>query len=127
MSQKTNNMKKYRKERGLSQADLAKAIDNTLTQGAISQWENGTPPKARLSRIAEVLGVTEAQLMGEDDNLQPTAEQTPAAPVEVGPTLTDEEQRLLDFFRGTDAGGQRVILSVAGLEYQRRRDELLKG
>lgn len=127
MSEPANNIKKYRKAHGMSQAELAKRVDSTLTQGAISQWENGTPPKARLARLAEVLEVTEAQLMGEDAAPQPTAEQAPVAPMVTAPGLTDAEKHLLDCFRGTDEGGQRVILSVAGLEYQRRRDELLKG
>lgn len=53
-----------RERRTVGQAELARLVG--VTPQAWSLWEQGTEPDyARLPRIAEVLGTTVAQLMGE--------------------------------------------------------------
>lgn len=117
-----NRIKQLRKAKGLTQAALAEKLDDDVTQTAISQWETGVckPRADRLAQLAVILGTTAPYLLGED-----TAEQTPTAPVEVVPALTDDEKHLLDCFRSVGESGKRMILSVADLEYERLRNEIV--
>lgn len=50
------NIEQLRKRAGLSQVELAKALN--ITQGAVSQWENGisVPSSEKLPEIAKILG-----------------------------------------------------------------------
>ena len=57
------NLKRARKNLGLSQAELAKRL--SMVQGAVSNWENGTrePKLSDLERIAKVLLTTPTELI----------------------------------------------------------------
>ena len=62
------DIKKYRLENGLTQADLAARL--SVSQNAISQYEKGTrqPPISRLAPIAEKLGVPVSALVSDMDS-----------------------------------------------------------
>lgn len=53
-----NNITRMRKERGLTQVELAKALH--VTQSAVSHWESGRslPDTVQLFQIAEFFGVS---------------------------------------------------------------------
>ena len=59
-------LKKAREDKGMRQDELAKAMG--LTQASISQFENGQrlPTPANIRKFAQVLGVPEGVLAGED-------------------------------------------------------------
>ncbi len=55
---------KYRKEKGLTQRELAKALG--VTQASITQYESGArkPDIVKLKKLAAILGCTTDQLLG---------------------------------------------------------------
>ena len=59
------NLQRIRKEKGLSQKELADALG--VTQGTVSAWESGRwdPTVENLRAVAKVLGVTVDELIGE--------------------------------------------------------------
>ena len=56
-----------REAKGMTQEQLAKLLG--VTQGAVSQWENGLthPAFNMLPRLADVLGVTVDKLIGKEE------------------------------------------------------------
>lgn len=73
-------IKKYRKQKRMSQAELGAALD--LSQGAISQWENGgsKPDINMIKLMAEIFGVSVLDLTGDVDAsyIDSPQENTPA-------------------------------------------------
>ncbi len=73
-------LKELRKERGLTQGDIAASLH--VVQAAVSQWETGrvTPEADKISQLADILGVSIDVLMGRQE-YNPTKEhsQMPAA------------------------------------------------
>lgn len=63
MANITNNIRKFRKDHGLSQAELAEKLN--VCQSMISQIENGerNPSVTLLFEMANVLGVSVDKLM----------------------------------------------------------------
>ena len=59
------NLKIIREQRGISQAQLAAMLG--ITQGAVSQWENGTakPTFDNIKKLAAVLNCTVDDLLKE--------------------------------------------------------------
>lgn len=63
------NIKKYRKEKKLSQTQFGKLLG--VNRGAVSMWETGeTQPYGKIDKIAEVLGVSTIELIGDADEYQ---------------------------------------------------------
>lgn len=62
------SIRKYRKLRGMTQKDLAKAMD--VDQAAVSRWETGEtkPLRKTHQRLAGILGCTVEELMAPDEN-----------------------------------------------------------
>lgn len=58
-------LKKYRFENGMTQADLAKRL--AVSQNTVSQYEAGkrTPPVKRIAEIAETLGVPVSDILSD--------------------------------------------------------------
>lgn len=58
------NLRELRKERGLTQVQLAEMM--SVTQGAVSSWESGTalPQASQLPRLADLLGCSIDALYG---------------------------------------------------------------
>ena len=57
------NIKKYRRERGMSQEELAKELN--VVRQTISKWENGlsVPDAQSITKLAEVFGISVNQLL----------------------------------------------------------------
>ncbi|MCQ5129974.1 helix-turn-helix domain-containing protein [Butyricicoccus faecihominis] len=115
-----NRIKELRKIFGYSQQKLADLLGDEVTQTAVSQWESGrtAPRPARQAQLAEIFGVSEDELMG---RVKPERQLSDTE----NSRLSEQEQHLLDCFRGTDDAGRKMIAAVADLEYERRRNELL--
>ena len=62
-----NNIRKYRKQRGMKQTELCKIIG--ISQGALSGWENERfePDIKSLNKMADFFGITVDALMGRSD------------------------------------------------------------
>ena len=59
-------LRDLRKQKGYSQTQMARKLH--ITQGAISQWENGltTPAADQLVTLAQVFGISVDELLGAD-------------------------------------------------------------
>lgn len=64
------NIKKFRKERGLTQEELA--IRVSVVRQTVSKWEKGqsVPDAELLQKIAEVLEISVSQLLGEEKEME---------------------------------------------------------
>ncbi len=64
------NIKTFRKERGLTQEELA--IRLNVVRQTVSKWEKGlsVPDADMLQRIAEVLEISVSQLLGREEQLE---------------------------------------------------------
>ena len=58
------NLKRLRKEKHLSQSQLAELVD--MSQATVASWETGTrnPDTAMIIRLAELFGVSTDELLG---------------------------------------------------------------
>lgn len=67
-----DNIKRLRAKAGITQRSLAKKLD--LSQSAIQRWENneGLPQAGRIAEIADVLGVTQTELLDLESELGDT-------------------------------------------------------
>lgn len=122
-----NRIKELRKKFGYNQQKLAALIGDGVSQAAISKWEKGEsfPRKERVKKLCEIFDVSEDVLMGTSAHVQ-DAKDKPQEKIKAASPFIDGEKQLLDLYRGADEAGRKVIMSVAGLEYNRRRAELLK-
>lgn len=73
-----------RMQRGMSQGDLAEALD--VSRQSVSKWENNsaTPELEKLIRMSELFGVTLDQLVGRKESPSPAPEEPPPVPVQHG-------------------------------------------
>lgn len=104
-----DNIKKYRKKNKLSQAELGTMLG--LTQGAISQWENGgaSPNVETIKAMADIFGITFGELTGDDVHVayqeksqsNPTCDFLTDQIMAKARTMTEEE--LLQLLRIMDA------------------------
>lgn len=64
------NIKNFRKERGLTQEELAIRVN--VVRQTVSKWEKGlsVPDADMLQRISEVLEVSVSQLLGEEKEME---------------------------------------------------------
>lgn len=103
-----DTIKSLRKKKGLSQAQIARKLG--ITQGAVSQWENGLtePAVDQLIALAKIFDVTLYDLKGVDES---TIKKEPAIPDRLDDALIDmlvnlspeEVQRVQDFVSGMKA------------------------
>ena len=96
-------IKELRKERNLTQKEIADALK--ITPQVMSRYERGDhePDIATLKRLADFFCVSIDYLVGADVRT--------AAPM--GETLTKEESDLLTFFRGMDNVCKEAIMTTA--------------
>ena len=59
------NLKRIREERGLTQAQVAEALD--ITRPAVTQWESGwsVPKMGHIEKLAELFDVSKGEILGE--------------------------------------------------------------
>lgn len=69
-------IKLYREKNGYSQEDLARILD--VTRRTVSRWEQNSskPNEAELKRLATLIGVTEEELLNENDGISHSTEVT---------------------------------------------------
>ena len=111
MSGSGNQIRSFRKKRGLTQSQLAEAIGET--RQTVYKYEAGivkTIPRSKLEKIASVLACTPAELAGW------TSKSCSFFHEESSPYLTEEESRLLEaWHQATDK--ERSIISMILKEY----------
>ena len=102
----SNNIRKYRKSKRMSQDTLAEMLH--VHQTAVSQWENEKtePDISNLARMAEIFEVTIDDIMGVSKKGSPDTQDV-GARQEVIDIMTDlssdEIQRVRDFVSGLKA------------------------
>lgn len=113
-------LKQLRSERGISQLNLADALD--VSPGNISDWERGKslPSYHALAALTEYFGVDPRRLLGLE---VPTAEAGPAAAPAVsscdGVPLTDVEADLVAIFRLLPDSQKEEFFDLACIKYER--------
>ncbi len=110
MNKLTDRIRVARKQAGLSQADVAKAL--RLSSSAVSQWEQGLSKNIRLSHFFAL-----ARLLRQDPQWLATGQVFPRArePVVMSPTpdspsLTSEEKALLHQIRRLPGTLRKTLL-----------------
>lgn len=101
MLQIYQNIKRIRREKGITQADLAKKIGYT-DRSTIAKVEAGIVDltQSKIMAFAEALGVSASDLMGYGDTIEDL------------PPLRPDEAELLDLYNSTSPEGQQAILEV---------------
>ena len=104
MSTVGNNILNRRKSLGLTQESLAKMM-GYKSKSTINNIEMGIHdiPQSKISKFAEVLETTPAQLMGWDEEEKNSTDKLP---------LTDGEQMLLDLFNQVPKENQQMVLDM---------------
>lgn len=98
-------IKERRLQLQMSQEELA-AKTGYQTKGAISRIENGTRDisQSQISEFANALHTTESYLMGWTDNVENKSNT---------PTLTPQEQNLLDNYNNSNNTGKKIIIDTS--------------
>ena len=108
----SEQVKKLRKSRNLSQYSMAKKFN--ISQGTVAAWEAGTrePSLEKINSLCEGFGVTADYLLGRTDNpLTTVSENTPYLEV------TPFEREFLDRYRHASEGEQVSACRVLGAEH----------
>ena len=100
----SQRIRTLRKKRGYSQEQLARKLN--LTQGAVSQWENGltVPAADQIVALSNVFGITIDELM-KDQTVVLSASDMPDA-------ITDEEKILVSNYRNLTEEGKAALMAV---------------
>lgn len=100
----SQRIRTLRKKRGYSQEQLARKLN--LTQGAVSQWENGltVPAADQIVALSNVFGITIDELM-KDQAVVLSASDMPDA-------ITDEEKILVSNYRNLTEEGKAALMAV---------------
>lgn len=94
-----NRIKELRKEKGLSQAELAKAL--FVNQTAVSQWERGAtmPSPNMLNTLADYFHVTTDYLLGRESPVSAENGQKEKAPAGEPAEAPSRDQMIEDIIR----------------------------
>ena len=125
-------LSRIRKEKGLTQEDIAKRI--VISPQAVSKWENdvSSPDILVLSSLADILGVSVDELLGREDapthnkdKEAPKAENTSRAERVDSEVVDDDERRTADADGEVhvDAGGAHVSFT-GGIHVKDGNDEV---
>lgn len=116
-------LKKLRKERGMTQLDLAKALD--VSGGTVAMWETGKrrPQFDTLEKISELFGCSLGYVLGTTDD--PTAVKPDDNTARVmGDWIVQEEYE--DIFRKfamLDEFGQKAVSAILRAEFARCQEQ----
>ena len=122
-----SNLRQLRKERGMSQDELAEKLGyKSFT--TIQKWESGVsePSMEKVKAIADIFGVTIEQLVngsvepqerftGSSKTLTLVPPAKSASALQHAPDLPPDEQRLLDIYRGLNPDGKTALVEYADL------------
>ncbi len=111
-------IKLYREKNGYSQEDLARILD--VTRRTVSRWEQNSskPNEVELKRLATLLGVTEDEILSdEDDLIRPSKE----AGQNILGKISDSVDNLVT---GQDSINDSILAERE--ESRARQDELIK-
>ena len=110
-------LKELREERNLTQNDVATAIRTTRTN--IGRWEKGeNEPSANfVMQLADFFEVSTDYLLGREDDFGNVSIQSNA------PTLSAEEQRLLDTFRKLNAKNRIHVSAYADVRLEEQTEK----
>ena len=111
ISNKMNIFAKLRKEKGLTQTELAHKLN--IRQTTISSWENNIslPDYPSLIKFAELFEVSTDYLLGREDDLGNV--KIP----DVSSVLSNDENDLLRFYRAMSDVEKRAIFDTAKAFY----------
>ena len=101
-------IKELRQEKGLTQAEVAKAINTS--QRNIGRWENGEnePTASFIAQLAKYFGCSADYLLGLEDDFGTRA----AAPMNSPLSYTTEERALIEKYRELNTHGKKLVKTV---------------
>lgn len=101
------------------------ASEMGVSQTSVSAHEKGlqSPSSENLCWYAKKYGVSLDYIMGLVDEPLPLVRDAPATPEPATPLLTEEEQLLLDTFRGADVKGRFRVIQLCLNEQDRAQDD----
>ena len=111
-------IKLYREKNGYSQEDLARILD--VTRRTVSRWEQNSskPNEVELKRLATLIGVTEEELLNENDGISHSTEVTNHKVLD---KISDGVDNLVT---GQDSINDSILAERE--ESRARQDELIK-
>jgi transcriptional regulator with XRE-family HTH domain len=100
----SDRIRALRKEHGYSQEQMARKLH--LTQGAISQWENGltVPAADQLMILADVFGITVDELLGREQQEippPPARDDVAALMADLSPEEQAQVRQYAEFLKST--------------------------
>ena len=100
----SDRIRALRKEHGYSQEQMARKLH--LTQGAISQWENGltVPAADQLIALADVFGITVDDLLGreqQETTPPPARDDVAALMADLSPEEQAQVRQYAEFLKST--------------------------
>lgn len=110
-------LKQLRKERGLTQVEVANALH--VNRSTYTKYETGTnaPSAEQIKAISEILGVTTNDIL----NPEPQEKLEPITPFK--PAVRSDEEKLLGVYNSLDDRAKTQLMSVA---YLMMADDLAK-
>lgn len=111
MGSLSETLTRRRKEMGMTLFQIAEAMG--VTEATVQRWESGNIKSlryAKISRLADILQVTPAALMGWEDLDAPTGKQEPAT--QAGSGFTPEQAELIRLFQAASPEIRAAALAV---------------
>lgn len=107
-----NSLRKLRKEKGLSQQNLAELL--VVNQTAVSQWERGitTPSSRMLLKLSQIFNVNPCELLNDADVTSPYQWDDPEIMEAVRESLPTQISRLNDVLKGCPAQEQKLTFDI---------------
>lgn len=110
MNHLTDRIRAARKQAGLSQADIARAL--RISVSAVNQWEQGLIKNIKLRHffaLANLLG-HDPQWLATGKTFPLTRQQALTSPLSDDPALTNEEKLLLHQLRRLDTTPRKMLI-----------------
>lgn len=111
MGSLSETLSRRRKEMGLTLLQIAEAMG--VSEATVQRWESGnikTLRYAKIGRLADILQVTPAALMGWENPDTPTGKREPTA--QAGSGFTQEQAELIRLFQAASPEIRAAALAV---------------
>lgn len=107
-----NSLRKLRKEKGLSQQNLAELL--AVNQTAVSQWERNitTPSSRMLLKLSQIFNVNPCELLNDDDIASPYQWDDPEIVEAVQESLPTQISGLNDVLKNCPAQEQKLTFDI---------------